>query len=112
MSPPGSQPAVAFPHLLKLDDSAMHMLECFFTFLTDKMRIFNRPLLEGQSEQVLLSTNKLYQTLAKVPVPNLQDAIQKLCLLIGERALSKKNDARMKNLFFSVFIFCIKYTSK
>lgn len=32
--------------------------------------------------------------------------------MIGEKALSKKNDQRMKNLFFSVFIFCIKFTSK
>ena len=31
--------------------------------------------------------------------------------MIGEKALSKKGDPRMKNLFFSVFIFCIKYTS-
>ena len=30
--------------------------------------------------------------------------------MIGEKALGKKNDQRMKNLFFSVFIFCIKFT--
>ena len=33
-------------------------------------------------------------------------------LSIGEKALSKRNDQKMKNLFFSVFVFCIKYTSK
>lgn len=87
----------------------MYALEIFFGFIVKKMKVFNRSLNEGEK---ILSQDKIDIALSKIPTPDLQDAIQKLALSIGEKALSKKNDLRMKNLFFSVFIFCIKFTSK
>ncbi len=87
----------------------MYTLDLFFGFLVRKMRVFNRALNEGER---ILSTDKVDQALARLPSPDLQEAIQKVALMIGEKALSKKNELRMKNLFFSVFIFCIKFTSK
>ena len=75
------------------------------------MRIFNKPVGEGPGEK-LLTINKLDQRLAKIPTAELQDTLQKLTLIIAEKALSRKNDQRMKHLFFSIFIYCIKYTSK
>lgn len=96
-------------HIIHNDDYTAHTLEVFFNFLVKKMRVFNRTFEPGDT---LLSTDKVDLALSKIPVPELQDAIQKFSLAIGEQALSRKNDLRMKNLFFSVFIFCIKFTSK
>jgi hypothetical protein len=93
------------------DEYPGHLNEIFFAFIAKKMRIFNKPVGEGPGEK-LLTTNKLDQRLAKIPTAELQDTLQKLTLIIAEKALSRKNDQRMKHLFFSIFIYCIKYTSK
>ena len=109
LNQPNQPNTINFPHLLKQDDYPAYFLEIFFGFIVKKMRVFNRAFEDGEK---ILSQNKLDIMLSEIPTPDLQDTIQKLALLIGEKALSKKNDLKMKNLFFSVFIFCIKYTSK
>jgi hypothetical protein len=106
-NPPG-QPVNSLSYIMRLDDYPSYLLEIFFGYIVKKMKLFNKPM----ENEKLLSFNALDQRLAKIPTSELQDTIQKLALMIGEKALSKKNDQRMKNLFFSVFIFCIKFTSK
>ena len=106
MIPPGQQNP---NHFLRMDDYPAHFLEIFFGFIVKKMRVFNRSI-DPKEKLLTMDSNDL--RFAKIPAPDLQDAIQKLSLMIGEKALGRKNDLRMKNLFFSVFIFCIKFTSK
>ena len=93
---------------MRVDDYPAYVLELFFSYIVKRMRVFNKNM-DGVK---ILSSNPIDQRLAKIPTPDLQDTIQKLVLSIGEKALSKRNDQRMKNLFFSVFVYCIKYTSK
>eukprot|EP00347_Sterkiella_histriomuscorum_P010775 403374964 len=89
-----------------LDDQAAYMLEIFYGYINSKMRIFNKAM----ETEPILSMNEADQRFAKIATPDLQDALQKLTLAIGSKALSKRNDLRMKNLFFSVFVFCVKCT--
>ena len=92
-----------------MDDQTAYLLEIFFNFINSKMRVFNKSI---DSPDALLSNNETDRRLAKIPAPELQYALQILTLSIGQRALARRNDLRMKNLFQAVFVYCIKYTSK
>jgi len=81
------------------------MLEIFFNYINKKMKIFNK----STDKIETLTTNELDRRLAKLPTPDLHQTLLNIALTIGEKALSKVNDNRMKNLFFAIFVFCVKY---
>ena len=50
----------------------------------------------------------LDKELEALPRAELQETLVDLALFVGEQALRRPNDIRMKHVFFSVFVFCVK----
>lgn len=46
--------------------------------------------------------------LEALPRAELQETLVELALFVGRQALLRPNDIRMKHVFFSVFVFCVK----
>ena len=48
------------------------------------------------------------QGLAALPRAEHQETLVELVLFVGRQALLRPTDIRMKHVFFSVFVFCVK----
>ena len=80
-------------------------MEALFDFVSTRLAKFNAPPSLGSP---IGPESSLDADLAALPRAELQETLVDLALLIGEQALRRPNDIRMKHVFFSVFVFCIK----
>jgi hypothetical protein len=80
-------------------------LEALFDFVSTRLARFSAPPSLGPE---LGPESTLDAELAALPRAELQETLVDLALLVGEQALRRPNDIRMKHVFFSVFVFCIK----
>ena len=88
------------------DQYTANFLEAFFDYLAIKTEVFDLKN-ENQEEVPRCGLNEQDKRLTKLPFKDLQEAMQKLILEIGEQTLKQSNDAKVKHTFFAVFMFCI-----
>ena len=87
------------------DEYVSTFLEALFDFVSTRLARFSAPPNPGPG---LGPVNGLDQELAALPRAELQETLVDLALFVGEQALRRPNDIRMKHVFFSVFVFCVK----
>lgn len=87
------------------DEHVGSFLEALFDFVSGHLTRFSAP-----SCPIPALTPPVCEDagLAALPRAELQETLVELALLVGRQALLRPSDIRMKHVFFSVFVFCVK----
>lgn len=87
------------------DEHVGTFLEALFDFVSAHLTKFSVP---PSPIPTLASKSYEDEVLASLPRAELQETLVELALFVGRQALLRPTDIRMKHVFFSVFVFCVK----
>ena len=80
-------------------------LEALFDFVSSRLAKLSSPASPGPALGLDSGPDK---ELAALPKAELRETLVDLALFVGEQALRRPNDIRMKHVCFSVLVFCVK----
>jgi len=87
------------------DEHVGTFLEALFDFVSARLTRFSAP---PSPIPTITPESSVDRDLEALPRAELQETLVELALFVGRQALLRPNDIRMKHVFFSVFVFCVK----
>ena len=89
-------------------DFQAQFLELFFYYIKEKIELFDGKTDENKEQLLNVGLSFQEQRLMKIPIHQVQKALQTFLLTIGEQTLRLCGDIRVKHTFFGVFVFFIQ----